>query len=175
MYTLVLLPHRGSYPYSARARLSRCGKERELSVGQGGQRRLRNWARLGSVGCGEIPQLAKRTRDFFSPPLKPSDASLITKALGSAFIVHTQKQIKGMEISWGKGTFLQICMSLSRLEFRGLVFLLDSLICIEVSSTKPLAEPTSVSGKTTAPRDGTACIPDLIIVMSVASWILYVF
>lgn len=117
MYTLVLLPHRGSYPYSTRARLSRCGRERELSVGRGGgQRRLRNWARLGSVGCGEIPQLAKRTRDFFCPPLKPSDAPLITKTLGSAFIVHTQKRIKGMEISWGKGTFLQICMSLSRLE-----------------------------------------------------------
>lgn len=175
MYTLVLLPHRGSYPYSARARLSRCGRERELSVGQRGKE---DWETEQDLGLWDVERSLSWLREHETsspPPLKPSDASLITKALGSAFIVHTQKQIKGMEISWGKGTFLQICMSLSRLEFRGLVFLLYSLICIEVSSTKPLAEPTSVSGKTTAPRDGTACIPDLIIVMSVASWILYVF
>lgn len=167
MHPLVLLPHRGRYPYSAR--LSRCGRER-AQCGPGGQRRLRNWARLGSVGCGEIPQLAKRTQDFFPPLWCISN----NKNIRLGFYIPYSKVDKGNWNILREGNFYPD-MSLSRLEFRGLDFLLYILICIEVSSTKPLAEPTSVSGKATAPRDGTVCIPDLIIVMSVASWILSVF
>lgn len=60
-------------------------------------------------------------------------------------------------------------MSLAHLDSRGLVFFVSILICVKVSPTKPVVEPKSVSGKATAPRDGTACIPDLIIVTSVPS------
>lgn len=48
---------RGNFPHPIGASLKSCGR---AQCGSGGQGIQRNWARLGSVGCGEATPLAKR-------------------------------------------------------------------------------------------------------------------
>lgn len=120
-----------------------------------------------------IPPIPGRTRNFLIHP-KPTDVS-DHKNIWLNLRIWQQKWPRGIEISWGKGIFTKIhspspgvwgfmlfwCMFSSASN--------QSLFCWACRRTK------SVLQKVAAPRDrDSSHLPDLTIVTSVATWILYV-